>query len=228
MFRFFDETAYIKRLKKWEWSFLKKYIKTISASAILLLTLAFAQPKAEASEMLGMGSTGTEVTYVQSILKKLGYFNMETTGYYGTITSHAVEQFQADFGLETTGEIGPKTSRLINEIEMMAHAVYGESRGESYQGQVAVAAVILNRVESDDFPDTVYDVIFQPNAFTAVNDGQYNLQPDSEAYHAVKDALLGWDPSYGSVYYYNPQLATDQWIFSRTVTNQIGNHYFAY
>jgi N-acetylmuramoyl-L-alanine amidase len=208
--------------------FLRKHIRRMTAAAILIFTMGFAQSEAAASQMLGTGSSGSEVTYVQSMLKKLGYFNTETTGYYGAITTHAVEQFQSDFGLETTGEIGPKTSRLINEIEMMAHVVYGESRGESYQGQVAVAAVILNRVESDEFPDTVYDVIFQQNAFTAVNDGQYNLQPDSQAYHAVKDALLGWDPSYGSVYYYNPQLATDQWIFSRTVTNQIGNHYFAY
>lgn len=207
---------------------MRKYIKAVSVAAILVLTLGFAQPKVEASQFLGMGSSGSEVTYVQSVLKKLGYFNMETTGYYGTITAHAVKQFQSDFGLETTGEIGPKTSGLINEVEMMAHAVYGESRGESYQGQVAVAAVILNRVESDDFPDTVKDVIFQSNAFTAVNDGQFTLQPDSVAYHAVKDALLGWDPSYGSVYYYNPQLATDQWIYSRTVTTQIGNHHFAY
>lgn len=207
---------------------LKKYIRNAMAAAALVVTLGMAQPEAEASSMIGAGSSGSEVTYVQSVLKKLGYFNTDTTGYFGPITADAVKQLQNDFGLEMTGEIGPKTSRLINEVEMMAHVVYGESRGESYQGQVAVAAVILNRVESHDFPDTVYDVIFQQNAFTAVNDGQYNLQPDSEAYQAVKDALLGWDPSYGSEYYYNPELASDRWIYSRTVTIQIGNHRFAY
>jgi N-acetylmuramoyl-L-alanine amidase len=207
---------------------LKKYIKSLAAAALLLLALSIAQPEAQAAQMVRMGSTGSDVTYIQSVLKKLGYFPAETTGYYGPVTSNAVKQFQQDFGLEMTGEIGPKTSRLINDIEMMAHVVYGESRGEVYHGQVAVAAVILNRVESNDFPDTVYDVIFQRNAFTAVNDGQYNLKPDYNAFHAVKDALLGWDPTYGSVYYYNPKLATDQWIFTRTVTKQIGNHHFAY
>lgn len=207
---------------------MKKYIKSLAAAAMLLLALSISQPEAHAAQMVRMGSTGSDVTYIQSVLKKLGYFPAETTGYYGPVTSNAVKQFQQDFGLEMTGEIGPKTSRLINDIEMMAHVVYGESRGESYHGQVAVAAVILNRVESNDFPDTVYDVIFQRNAFTAVNDGQYNLKPDYNAFHAVKDALLGWDPTNGSVYYYNPKLATDQWIFTRTVTKQIGNHHFAY
>lgn len=207
---------------------MKKYIKSLAAAAMLLLALSISQPEAHAAQMVRMGSTGSDVTYIQSVLKKLGYFPAETTGYYGPVTSNAVKQFQQDFGLEMTGEIGPKTSRLINDIEMMAHVVYGESRGESYHGQVAVAAVILNRVESNDFPDTVYDVIFQRNAFTAVNDGQYNLKPDYNVFHAVKDALLGWDPTNGSVYYYNPKLATDQWIFTRTVTKQIGNHHFAY
>lgn len=207
---------------------LKKYIRSAMAAAVMVVSLGIAQPEAEASSMIGAGSSGSEVTYVQSVLKKMGYFNTDTTGYYGPITADAVKLLQNDFGLEMTGEIGPKTSRLINEVEMMAHVVYGESRGESYQGQVAVAAVILNRVESNDFPDNVYDVIFHQNAFTAVNDGQYNLQPDAEAYQAVKDAMLGWDPSYGSVYYYNPELATDQWIYSRKVTIQIGNHRFAY
>jgi N-acetylmuramoyl-L-alanine amidase len=206
---------------------LKKYIKSLAALSIILAILGFGQPGAQAAS-IGMGSVGSDVTYVQSILKKLGYFNTATTGYYGSITTEAVKQLQRDFGLEPVGGIGPKTSRLIHEIDTMAHVVYGESRGESYQGQVAVASVILNRVDSDDFPGTVHDVVFQRNAFTAVNDGQFNLQPNDTAYHAVKDALLGWDPSYGSVYYYNPKLATDQWIFTRTVTKQIGNHHFAY
>jgi len=199
----------------------------MAAAGLIVAILSFGQTGAQAANV-GMGSVGSDVTYVQSILKKLGYFNTATTGYYGPITTEAVKQLQKDFGLEPIGGVGPKTSSLIQEIEMMAHVVYGESRGESYQGQVAVAAVILNRVESNDFPDSVRDVVFQRNAFTAINDGQYNLQPNDTAYHAVKDAMLGWDPSYGSVYYYNPKLATDQWIFTRTVTKQIGNHHFAY
>lgn len=199
----------------------------MAAAGLIVTVLGFGQTGAQAAST-GMGSVGSDVTYVQSILKKLGYFNTTTTGYYGPITVEAVKQLQRDFGLEPIGAVGPKTSRLIQEIETMAHVVYGESRGESYQGQVAVAAVILNRVESNDFPDSVHEVVFQRNAFTAVNDGQYNLQPNDTAYQAVKDAMLGWDPSYGSVYYYNPKLATDQWIFTRTVTKQIGNHHFAY
>ncbi|MBT2637653.1 cell wall hydrolase [Bacillus sp. ISL-45] len=199
----------------------------MAAAGLIVAVLGFGQTGAQAAST-GMGSVGSDVTYVQSILKKLGYFNTSTTGYYGPITAEAVKHLQRDFGLEPIGGVGPQTSRLIQEIETMAHVVYGESRGESYQGQVAVAAVILNRVESKDFPDSVHDVVFQRNAFTAINDGQYNLKPNDTAYHAVKDAMLGWDPSYGSVYYYNPNLATDQWIFTRTVTKQIGNHHFAY
>ena len=206
---------------------MKKYIKRMAAAGLIVTVLGFGQTGAQAAST-GMGSVGSDVTYVQSILKKLGYFNTTTTGYYGPVTVEAVKQLQRDFGLEPIGGVGPKTSRLIQEIETLAHVVYGESRGESYQGQVAVAAVILNRVESNDFPDSVHEVVFQRNAFTAVNDGQYSLQPNDTAYQAVKDAMLGWDPSYGSVYYYNPKLATDQWIFTRTVTKQIGNHHFAY
>lgn len=206
---------------------MKKYIKRMAAAGLIVAVLGFGQTGAQAAS-IGMGSVGSDVTYVQSILKKLGYFNTTTTGYYGPITVEAVKQLQRDFGLEPIGGVGPKTSRLMQEIETMAHVVYGESRGESYQGQVAVAAVILNRVESNDFPDSVHEVVFQRNAFTAINDGQYNLQPNDTAYHAVKDAMLGWDPSSGSVYYYNPKLATDRWIFTRTVTKQIGNHHFAY
>ncbi len=206
---------------------MKKYIMSLAAAAVILVFQGFGQLETKAAE-IKMGSADSQVTHVQSILKKMGYFNDQITGYYGAVTTEAVKAFQRDFGLETTGGMGPRTTQLINDIEMMAHVVNGESRGESYQGQVAVAAVILNRVESKNFPNTVYDVIFQRNAFTAVYDGQYHLQPNYIAYNAVKDALLGWDPSYGSVYYYNPSLATDQWIFTRTVTKQIGNHNFAY
>jgi N-acetylmuramoyl-L-alanine amidase len=206
---------------------LKKFIKSLAAALGILAVFGFGQHGVQAAA-IGIGSVGSDVTYVQSVLKKLGYFTTATTGYYGPVTAEAVKQLQRDFGLEPVGGVGPKTSRMIQEIETMAHVVYGESRGESYQGQVAVAAVILNRVDSDDFPDTVHDVVFQKNAFTAINDGQFNLQPNDTAYHAVKDALLGWDPTYGSVYYYNQELATDQWIFTRTVTKQIGNHQFAH
>jgi N-acetylmuramoyl-L-alanine amidase len=116
---------------------------------------------------------------------------------------------------------------MLNEVEKMARVVHGEARGESYIGKVAVAAVILNRLDDPSFPDTVEDVILQTNAFTAVHDGQYDLKPNSYAYRAVIDAIQGWDPTYGSVYYYNPDLATNTWIFSRQSVTKIGNHLFA-
>lgn len=113
------------------------------------------------------------------------------------------------------------------EYDLLARAVYSEARGEPFQGQVAIAAVILNRVEHENFPDSINDVIFQPAAFTAVQDGQFWLTPDSEAYKAVEEALTGHDPSGGAIYYYNPVTATSQWIYSREVVTAIGKHVFA-
>jgi|SRR5690554_2937270 len=113
------------------------------------------------------------------------------------------------------------------EIDLLARAVYSEARGEPFQGQVAIAAVILNRVDHGDFPDTINDVIFQPWAFTAVHDGQFWLTPDSTAYQAVREALAGEDPTDGAIYYYNPVTATNQWIRSRTIITSIGKHVFA-
>lgn len=114
-----------------------------------------------------------------------------------------------------------------DEIYLMARAVYGEARGESYTGQVAIAAVILNRMESQDFPNTVKGVIFQPWAFTAVNDGQFWLTPDATAIRAVRDAINGYDPTGGALYYWNPVTATNKWIWSRPIIKQIGKHVFA-
>lgn len=114
-----------------------------------------------------------------------------------------------------------------NDLYLLAKCVHAEARGEPYVGQVAVAAVILNRVGDPNFPNTVYGVIYQPWAFTAVNDGQIDLEPDSTSYKAAQDALNGWDPTYGCIYYYNPATATSQWIFSREVVLVIGEHAFA-
>lgn len=113
------------------------------------------------------------------------------------------------------------------EYDLLARAVYSEARGEPFQGQVAIAAVILNRVEHRNFPDTINDVIFQPSAFTAVQDGQFWLTPDSTAYKAVEKALEGIDPSGGAIFYYNPATASNQWIRSRQVITAIGKHVFA-
>jgi len=113
------------------------------------------------------------------------------------------------------------------DLESLARTVYGEARGESFEGQVAVAAVVLNRVESGQFGSNIRDVIFQRNAFTAVNDGQYYMQPSEDSYEAARAALNGWDPTNGALYYWNPAIATSRWVRTRTVTSSIGNHVFA-
>lgn len=129
----------------------------------------------------------------------------------------------------STGERQAVTGNKVSaeELELMAKIVYGESRGEPYKGQVAVAAVILNRVKSPKFPNTIKGVIFQPGAFTAIVDGQAYLKPNQTAYNAVKDALAGWDPTYGALYYWNPATTTNKWIWSKPIKMQIGNHVFA-
>ncbi|WP_139998456.1 spore cortex-lytic enzyme [Paenibacillus paridis] len=137
-------------------------------------------------------------------------------------------------GKENAGSTGnntdiAKSNRLgltENDLKMMANAVYGESRGEPYEGQVAVAAVIINRLKSQSFPNTIYGVIFQPGAFTAVADGQIWLTPNAKAREAVEDAINGWDPSGGCIYYFNPDTATSKWIWTRTQIKTIGKHIF--
>lgn len=120
--------------------------------------------------------------------------------------------------------IVPYTQRDLN---LLAHLVHAEARGEPYEGKVAVAAVVLNRVQHPDFPDTIAEVIFQPWAFTCVHDGQFHLIPDDCAYQAALEALNGRDPTNGAIYYYNPETATSAWIFTRRVVGRIGNHLFA-
>ncbi|ETP70261.1 hypothetical protein G159_02950 [Planococcus glaciei CHR43] len=205
-----------------------KSLKTLAFGLFVVLFLSFSQAEAEAhGPDLHSGSKGQAVTELQTKLKKLGYFHVTPTGYYGSITETAVSQFQRDFGVPATGYTGTLTRNKLEQVDMMAHVVHGEARGEVYKGKVAVAAVILNRINSSHFPNSTYDVIFQRNAFTAVNDGQYWLTPDASAYQAVRDAYQGWDPSAGATYYYNPAGVTDNWIFSRTVITKIGKHYFA-
>ncbi|MCG1020983.1 cell wall hydrolase [Sutcliffiella horikoshii] len=178
---------------------------------------------------LQVGDQGQQVTALQEKLVLLGYLEVAPTGYYGPLTEEGVRLLQRDFGLSVNGVANPETLYRLIEIEKMAKIVYGEARGETYKGQVAVAAVIKNRLHSSEFPSTIEGVIYQRNAFTAVQDGQYYLTPTYIAYHAVKDAWKGWDPSYGSTYYYNPQTATSEWIFVNTTPNlRIGRHLFAY
>lgn len=181
-------------------------------------------------------------TEVQKRLKKWGYYTGNVDGINGPKTIAAVKKFQKKYGLTQDGVVGPLTAAKMgisvsqstsssnynsNDRYLLAKVIYAEARGESYTGQVAIAAVVLNRVEDSRFPNTIAGVIYQPWAFTAVNDGQINLEPNQKAYQAADDALNGWDPTYGCVYYYNPQTATSKWIWTTKKVTQIGKHVFA-
>ncbi len=186
--------------------------------------------------------TKAENKTVQTKLKRWGYYTGAVDGIYGAKTKAAVKSFQRKNGLTADGIVGPKTAAALgmtisgsktsntqssSDLNLLAKCVHAEARGEPYTGQVAVAAVILNRVKSPSFPNTIAGVIYQPYAFTAVNDGQINLSPNSSAFKAAQDALNGWDPTYGCLYYYNPKTATSSWIWSRQTVITIGNHVFA-
>ncbi len=188
------------------------------------------------------GSRGSEVTQIQTKLKRWGYYKGNIDGIYGSQTVEAVKYFQRKNGLSVDGIAGPKTLQAMgiysssssssgtssnsNDLNLLSRVVYGEARGEPYAGQVAVAAVCLNRVKSSSFPNTLAGVVYQSGAFDAVADGQINLTPNSTARKAAQDALNGWDPSYGAIYYFNPATATNKWIWSRPMTVTIGNHRF--
>ena len=188
------------------------------------------------------GSRGSEVTQIQTKLKRWGYYTGNIDGIYGTQTVNAVKYFQRKNGLTVDGIAGPATLRAMgimastsnssssssynSNLNLLSRVIYGESRGEPYTGQVAVGAVVMNRVRSSSFPNTISGVVYQSGAFDAVRDGQINLTPDSTARKAAQDALNGWDPSYGAIYYFNPATATNKWIWSRPMTITIGKHRF--
>lgn len=188
------------------------------------------------------GSRGNEVKQIQEKLKRWGYYNGSVDGVYGSKTLTAVKKFQQKNGLKADGIAGEKTlsamgitssknssgstSSNSNNVNLLSHLIYGEARGESYVGQVAVGAVVMNRVKSSSFPNTIAGVIYQAGAFDAVSDGQINMSPDSTAIKAAQDAINGWDPSYGAIYYFNPNTATNKWIWSRPHTVTIGKHRF--
>lgn len=181
-------------------------------------------------------ATTSQNKQIQQKLKDLGYYFGSVDGIYGNATRNAVIAFQKANGLTADGVAGPKTIAALglnfnsvtsSDLYLLAKCVHAEARGEPYVGQVAVAAVILNRVKDAAFPNTISGVVYQPWAFTAVNDGQINLEPNSTAYQAAQDALNGWDPTYGCLYYYNPTTATSKWIFSRQTVVTIGKHVFA-
>lgn len=187
------------------------------------------------------GSQGQEVINIQTRLKNWGYYKGDIDGIYGSQTYQAVRHFQSQNGLRVDGIVGPETLAALGlptgqqassqsgnkDVNLLAHIIHAESRGEPYTGQVAVGAVVLNRVRDSRFPGTIAGVVYQPGAFDAVYDGQINLQPDTIAYNAARDAINGWDPTYGCVYYWNPATATSAWIWSRQIVLTIGKHVFA-
>lgn len=222
-----------------------KRIINICLIIVIVFTLIFTydilmvSPNVEATSRYG--SRGNEVVQIQTKLKRWGYYNGSIDGIYGNQTVSAVKYFQRKNGLTQDGIAGPQTLAAMgilsssnsggttdnnSNVGLLSKLVYAEARGEPYSGQVAVAAVVLNRVRSSSFPNTIAGVIYQSGAFDAVSDGQINMTPDSTAKKAAQDALNGWDPSYGAIYYFNPNTATNKWIWSRPLTVVIGKHRF--
>ena len=224
----------------------------LSLTAVLLFVFAFAciipQNVADAASVK-YGSSGTVVKKIQTKLKNWGYYTGSVDGVFGAKTRSAVRYFQSRNGLTVDGIVGKKTAAAMgitlsssqssggssgggvsgyssSDVYLLAKLVYAEARGEPYTGQVAVAAVVLNRVKNSAFPNTISGVIYQPYAFTAVNDGQINLSPNDTAKAVARDAMNGWDPTNGCLYYYNPAIATSKWIWSRPIMLVIGQHNF--
>ncbi len=203
---------------------------------VMVITFGFGfygETTQAAASTLQAGSTGGDVWDLQYRLKALGSFNQQLTGFYGTHTKAAVQSFQRNYGLQIDGKAGPQTWRALkkyslnqSEMDILARVIYSEARGEPYVGQVAVGAVVMNRIQSGQFPDNIRDVVFQRGAFTAVDDGQFWLKPDKTAYLAAQDAVRGWDPTYHSLFYFNPKTATSAWIWTRPQNVTIGNHIF--
>ena len=220
----------------------KNRIAIISISGVLLLFLLYNIFSVNIVQALSKyGSRGEEVRTIQTKLKRWGYYNGNVDGIFGSQTLAAVKYFQRKNGLVVDGIAGKRTleamgiftssgnsgsSSSSSDLNLLSRLVYGEARGEPYSGQVAVAAVVLNRVKSSSFPNSISGVIYQKGAFNVVDDGQINLTPNSTARKAAQDALNGWDPSYGSIYYFNPSTATNKWIWSRPHVVTIGKHRF--
>ena len=208
----------------------------------VIVITAIAYTYAETRQTLSqLGSRGQEVRQVQQKLKQLGYYSGSVDGVYGTATQKAVRQFQKNCGITADGIAGPKTLLYLglgsggsssvggyssSDVYLLARIIAAEARGESYTGQVAVGAVVLNRVRHSSFPDTIAGVVYQAGAFSAVRDSNWNVAPNETAKKAARDAINGWDPTGGAIYYYNPAKTNNQWIRSRPVITTIGRHVF--
>ena len=224
-------------------SSLRKHFRVVvaSISALLLLCgcLARVSPvivSPSAFALSRLGSSGSEVRKIQQTLKQLGYYSGTVDGIYGSRTRAAVQAFQRNCGITADGIAGPTTLRYLgleeaspsrgSDAYLLAKLIAAEARGESYTGQVAVGAVVLNRVAHASFPDSVAGVIYQKGAFSCVTDANWQVEPTNESQRAARDAMNGWDPSGGAIYYYNPRTATSKWIRTRPVICTIGNHVF--
>lgn len=225
-----------------------KYISFLAFFLIFSIIVGIAfiytnQPQqAESQDALSkIGSRGDEVRQIQSKLKSLGFFNGTVDGIYGVKTQSAVKRYQQSVGINADGVAGPKTLLYLglgsssggstsgyssSDVYLLAKVIAAEARGESYTGQVAVGAVVLNRVDSSSFPDTVSGVVYQAGAFSAVRDSNWSVSPDATSRKAAQDALNGWDPSGGALYYYNPAKTSNKWIRTRPVITTIGRHVF--
>lgn len=183
-----------------------------------------------------LGSQGEEVRRIQNKLRSLGFYSGSVDGIYGTGTQSAVRAFQKSVGITADGVAGPTTLLYLgltssngfssSDTYLLAKLIAAEARGETYKGQVAVGAVVLNRVAHSSFPDSIAGVVYQSGAFDCVRDSNWNVAPDATSRRAAQDALNGWDPTGGAIYYYNPNTATNSWIRSRTVVSHIGRHVF--
>ena len=221
---------------------LSDFLKIFTAFSVVfcsIMLISFnASDNTTVATISQIGSSGAEVRAIQRLLKDYGLFNEEITGYYGTATERAVKRFQKANGISQTGIAGPQTLAAMGisigeipeatqaNINLLARIISAEGRGETYEGQVAIGACILNRIEHPSFPDTLSGVIYQPGAFTAITDGQFNEPVADSSYRAARDAINGWDPSGGSIYYYNPDKTANAWIRTRPVIKRIGNHLF--
>ncbi|MBR1392918.1 MAG: spore cortex-lytic enzyme [Ruminococcus sp.] len=218
--------------------FLKALISSLAAFAVIgAVGLSIRAGDGEQA-LSQVGSRGKEVTAIQEELKARGLFTVGVTGYYGEETRKAVLRFQKQQGISQTGVAGPITLKALGisvgtipaateaNIYLLARIISAEARGEPYTGQVAVGAVVLNRIEHPSFPDTLAGVIYQKGAFTAVTDGQFDQPIADSAYRAARDALNGWDPTGGCIYYYNPAKTSNKFIWSRPVVITIGAHRF--
>lgn len=229
---------------------MNKNIKMIAAAvvcALMLLSCAIPLVSEQYNSIPTLskyGSSGTEVRNIQTVLKKNGYYTGGIDGVYGSATKSAVTKFQRDCGLTQDGVCGKKTLLYLgldtgsaaasssgaysgNDVALLAKVISAEARGESYEGQVAVGAVVLNRVDHPSFPNTLSGVVYQSGAFSAVTDSNWSASVTDSAKRAAQDAINGWDPSGGAIYYYNPAKTSDKWIRTRTVVTTIGSHIFA-